>query len=645
MAPDALRLRFGGALVEQLGAQLYPSATATVAELISNAWDADATKVWVTIPFAQAWTSTTEIVVVDNGHGMTRTEAQDAYLIVGRKRRLELGDKSRGGRAVHGRKGIGKLAAFGTAGILDCTTRANGETTAFRLDYDEIRKLDPDKDYEVEDLPSGPALCAPDGTVLESGTRIRLTRLRLKRSLSEDSFLQSMSRRFALGQTEMTVEINGARLQRFDIPVQFKFPRDGAPDGVTVDSDGWGTETLDGQPIRWWIGFTAAPLPDETLQGISILARGKMAQRPFKFERTQGTEGQLGQEYLVGEVQADWLDHGVDIEDDLIQSNRDQLQLEDRRLDPLMAWGRARLAWALRERNKLRQNANLKAFDQNAGLTDLLSDFTKAERTRYFRVAQVVSRLPEVDTDDVVDMMKQVINAQSDLAVRQMMEDIENLDLPVQEEMWRLVRNFGLIDARRNATLIEARLATIAKLASAVAEGMTEVPHLHEIVRKDTWLLDPRWHFLDDEVDIKSLDIDFDPELDENGQRLDFLFALRPRPPAEVDQIVVVEIKRGHYESGKLRRVTETEIDKFHGYVVSVVDHYSKGSRPPAVHGLMVAQDYSAKADRKRRTFERVPAPTFIFKTWDTVIDETRRMHEGWLAVSQRRSDEPETDA
>ena len=43
--PPDLELRFGGRLVEQLGAQMYPSATATVAELISNAWDADAENV------------------------------------------------------------------------------------------------------------------------------------------------------------------------------------------------------------------------------------------------------------------------------------------------------------------------------------------------------------------------------------------------------------------------------------------------------------------------------------------------------------------------------------------------------------------------------------------------------------------------
>ena len=131
LAREPLALKFVGALVEQLGAQMYPSATATVAELISNAWDADARNVWVHIPFGQSWTEAGEIVVVDDGHGMTREQTQRRYLVVGRKRRLEDNGNTEGGRLVHGRKGIGKLAAFGTAKVLDCYTVRDRQTTAF----------------------------------------------------------------------------------------------------------------------------------------------------------------------------------------------------------------------------------------------------------------------------------------------------------------------------------------------------------------------------------------------------------------------------------------------------------------------------------------------------------------------------------
>ena len=104
MRQEPLKLRFSGALVEQLGSQLYPSATASVAELVSNAWDADANNVWVEIPFGTSWTPDGEIVVLDDGHGMTRRQAQAMYLVVGRKRRLTDQGKTPKGRLVHGRR-------------------------------------------------------------------------------------------------------------------------------------------------------------------------------------------------------------------------------------------------------------------------------------------------------------------------------------------------------------------------------------------------------------------------------------------------------------------------------------------------------------------------------------------------------------
>ena len=333
MNQEPLKLKFVGALVEQLGAQLYPSATATVAELISNAWDADANNVWVTIPFGQSWNTGGVIEVLDDGHGMTREQAQSQYLIVGRKRRLEDGGMTPNGRLVHGRKGIGKLAAFGTAEILDCYTVQQGKIVSFRLDYNEIRKKEPGADCEVEETVCTEPLSSPDDSTIPNGTRIRLSSLRLKRAISEDQFMRSMSRRFAIDQTMMRVFINGNQLQRFDMDLEFRFPKDGQPAGYPgqVEADGWGSESLsNGKPVRWWIGFTPKPLEAEYLRGVSILGRGKLLQRPFMFERAQGVRGQLGQEYVVGEVVANWLDTGADIEDDLVQTNRDQLQLAAR---------------------------------------------------------------------------------------------------------------------------------------------------------------------------------------------------------------------------------------------------------------------------------------------------------------------------
>ena len=633
---DDLVLRFGGSLVEQLGAQMYPSVTATVAELISNAWDADAKNVWITIPFDSGWTSKSEILVIDDGNGMTRQMAQDAYLIVGRRRRLTpLGALSEGGRSVHGRKGIGKLAAFGTAGILECSTVRNGERTDFLMDYNALRKLHPTADYHVQPIAAPAPLTTPENSVLSHGTRIRLRDLRLMRAVSKDQFLTSMSRRFALNQDDMKVLINGDdTLTSFNIKTEFRFPKDGVPGDDIIVEDGWAKEIVDGKPVRWWIGFTALPLEEDQQKGVSILASGKLAQRPFQFERSQGTEGQLGQEYLVGEVVADWLD---EIEDDLIQSNRDQLQLEDQRLVEFLEWGRRRLAWALRQRAKLKREKSLAEFEAGAEVEALLEAYTATEKKRLLGVAKAISRIPEIDKAGITSAMRSVVDAQADRAVREMMEQIEQQDDAMQERVWQLVHEFGLVDARRTLSIVEARLATIRKLKVAVETGAREVPDLHNIVLNDPWLLDPRWNLLDDEVDLTDLGVQFEPEEDEKGNRLDFLFGLAPHPPAPMDEVVVVEIKRGSDATGNIRKANDSEVNKFHGYVLAVQEHHARSSERVTVRGLMIAQGYTSNADLLRKSLEGNPSVDLSFKTWHRVIGDTERMHTGWLEVSKER--------
>ena len=639
-AQEPLKLKFVGALVEQLGAQMYPSATSTVAELISNAWDADARHVWVSMPFGESWESSSEITVIDDGHGMTREQAQSQYLVAGRKRRLTDGGTTQSGRLVHGRKGIGKLAAFGTANILDCYTARDDEITSFRMEYDDIRKREPGEDCPLKEDIDREQLTNPEGVALDHGTRIRLSDLRLKRAISEEQFMKSMSRRFAVDQAEMEVFINGTRLERFDMDVEFKFPTAKYMPidvEVIIGDDGWGTETLDnGEEVRWWIGFTPRPLEAEYLRGISILGRKKMLQRPFMFERAGGVSGQIGQEYLVGEVEANWLDQGTDIDEDLIQTNRDQLQVEDDRLDALMQWGRRRIRWALERRLELRREKAVKDVE-SPDIQDLLNDFTPSERRILTEIAGKAAEIGQPDGNEIRTFMVEVVNAQRDRAVRELMERVRIEDDGFQTTFWGLVREFSLIDARKNLTIIEARLRTIERLEQAVRAGATEVPELHEIIKKFPWLLDPRWNLMGDEIDPESLGESYTYTVDdETGDRIDFLFALQPSPPIDPDELLVVEIKRGRKRDGRIHRVTQGEVNKFHSYVLGVLNNLSEvRSAPPRVNGLMIADRYSDRAALIKNNLQSLQTPKLEFKTWQDVVENTRRLHTGWLAVTR----------
>ncbi len=492
-SPPDLELKFGGRLVEQLGAQMYPSATATVAELISNAWDADARNVWVNMPFGD-WADG-EIVVVDDGIGMGLDEAGNYYLIVGRNRRSNGQQRTEGGRLIHGRKGIGKLAAFGTASVLEVTTKkAGSDPVSFRLDYDKIRRQDPTSPYKVEtstDL--GPLVDPLTGRALEHGTRIRLSGLRLKRRLNADRFRSSMSRRFALNDHEMSVHINGQPLAKFELDVELRFPPDRVPDEAELDGD-WVVEELsNGREVRWWMGFTAKPIKDEAERGVSVIVRGKLAQRPFMFEAGGGTTGQLGQEYLVGEVIADWIDdENVTSGDDTdyIQSNRDQLQLEDEDLRPFLEWGRRRVRWALAARGEFKRDLRKKRLEKNKKLQKLLDGRPSRERAALNRVADAVGRLPEVSEQQIVDVMSAVVGVRDQETARALAQDIV-LDGADSGRLWGLLSELSELDARSTQALLAARVEALAQLRDV--DVSDESAAIVELLRSGPALLDPGW--------------------------------------------------------------------------------------------------------------------------------------------------------
>jgi hypothetical protein len=93
--------------VDKLGVRLYDTASAVVAELVANGYDADADEVTIRLPFAtqlakrdpkkkNRWIDEgLSIEVEDDGHGMTPKEASEYGLIdqVVSPRALRHGDR------------------------------------------------------------------------------------------------------------------------------------------------------------------------------------------------------------------------------------------------------------------------------------------------------------------------------------------------------------------------------------------------------------------------------------------------------------------------------------------------------------------------------------------------------------------------
>ncbi|MBI9019020.1 MAG: ATP-binding protein [Phycisphaerae bacterium] len=123
------KLNIDPRILELLGPNLYTNIYYVLAELIANAYDADAKNVYIIA-------NKDDIRIEDDGHGMSYEAGDiDNYLNVARVSRISEVDSltKSGSRRKMGRKGVGKLAALSVSANVDVLTVAKGEKSGFIL--------------------------------------------------------------------------------------------------------------------------------------------------------------------------------------------------------------------------------------------------------------------------------------------------------------------------------------------------------------------------------------------------------------------------------------------------------------------------------------------------------------------------------
>ena len=121
------------ALLRELGEALVGQPHIALAELVKNAYDADATRCHVTV-------DQDEIIVEDNGHGMSEQEFLRYWMTIGTRNKQDTGTSRTFKRQVTGSKGVGRLAAQFLAHQLEMTTVPEAATRrqlVAEVDWDE----------------------------------------------------------------------------------------------------------------------------------------------------------------------------------------------------------------------------------------------------------------------------------------------------------------------------------------------------------------------------------------------------------------------------------------------------------------------------------------------------------------------------
>jgi len=302
MKSKKLKMSFDPHTIEHLGVKMYSVLPNAIAELIANAYDAEAKVVNVVLKEDEGEKS---ISVIDDGVGMTFQEINNNFLRIGRKRRKEDNGMSPNGiRKVTGRKGLGKLAFFGIGDTINIETKKDGKWD------DLINSKTPEYEphFDISD-------CARE----ETGTMIELKDLKRKSAFDKQGLAISLSKLFNFFDESFKVYISYNGDDELQIDDKLKYNNlDKQIEWIFPENRDISNDYLNNKHVSGLIMATEKPLKPG-LRGVTLFAHGRLVNAPEFFGVGESSHGYS---YFTGWLNVDFVD---ELEEDVISTDRQSL--------------------------------------------------------------------------------------------------------------------------------------------------------------------------------------------------------------------------------------------------------------------------------------------------------------------------------
>lgn len=633
---EPLKLDICYAILENLGISLYQKPVDVISELVANAWDADATEVQIEID-----SSSKTISVSDNGIGMTYEDCQSGYLQAGRNRRVaSQSDTTAKGRKVLGRKGIGKFAGFGiTEKILVTTCSAQGsEVVSFALD---ASRMDPNA--SVTDVNIVTDTTIRDRTPADQqGTSIRLEGCRVVfENDAARSLRTGLSRRFVLDSLmppgdsfSMFVNSRGIDTGFEGEHFEYLYPRDltleqrGAYQITAVTDDGWAVSEVDGNRIEWRLGFYEKTIDDPELQGVSIFARGKLAQAPFFFDRAGGSSSDFASAYMTGQMRMDFVDDDMN----LISPERQRINFDDPRIKGIKQWGQKTLDGLSRLRKESKTSKRTQElFSKDGRVGKRLATMGKTEQRQLKNILTTMAAFPALSKSRCEDWGLQVINAFENGRLYLMMEELSSEEEFDDSKLFDILKEAGMLTDLQVAEAIKTKILVIAELKKRVGDWENE-NSLRDYIAQHPWLVSPELETALKETSLLNTikrelgtdDLDFDPNELYQG-RIDLLLK------TATTYTLVEFMKPG-------KRLDFDHVNRIERYVVDLARHLEYNSGYHFGAALVVADVNSnpslAEIMRDREKSSR----PIRFRSWDAFLNDCESIYREQIAIYKERN-------
>ncbi len=665
MADEPLKFHIELNVLNHLGIGLYSSTPSVVTEIIANAWDADATKVEITLD-----PDNDRIVVEDSGHGMTRTDVQSKFLRVGYSRRTHEPTKemSRSGkRRVMGRKGIGKLAMFSLANWITIITRAEGEdAVAFSINVTDLRT----QAAAAETVAEYPVQAAevPADFTMAHGTRIVLTELNTRINKTQKFLRPRLARRFGVFSDSFHVRLNEQDIKRSDAgyygDVQFLWCFDETTKSEIVplattlasytDVNGTTLPCFEFMPKQIAVepteadantpslhvgGFIASvdkPLKlgkgDESLNRISVFANGRLFQEDILPELG---DARYFNSYLVGEIHADFLDQD---EVDRATASREAIRHDDDRFQALRrhlgtVFPRIRDQW-----DEWRAAQGYKNTpDRNLHIEEWINAMKdKRDRKLADKLMVSIGKL-NINNDEARDtdakryLYRSAIVGFEKLRARNQLDDLEKITDVTSPEFQAIFASLDDIEESYYLEIVRSRLEIIRKFDDEIVDAKKQEKVAQNYLFDHLWLLDPSW---DRVMGSEQMEVTLTAELkracpnEEVGARLDIAYR------TTAGRHVIIELKRpgSSVRADKLETQGRKYLEAVEGWYREHPDMAGLGGRLPPIDVYFLVERAPELNDRESKSWA---AYNLRVLTYKGLIANARMSYQSYLDIRQ----------
>ena len=609
---EKLKISFDINLIEHLGIKLYSTIPPMIAELVSNAWDADAHNVY--LKFINE--PQKRIEIVDDGHGMNFSELNESFLKIGRNRRVSLGnDKTPSGRNVLGKKGLGKLSMFGIGKNIEVSTVKSGIENRFVMNFNKLKEKSEEHMYEPEIIKHDVLTDEHDGTT------IIITEIGRKTDFNIGSIRNNLLKRFKIFSDDFIVHINDdpeleikANLLLED-KCQFKwnFPTDFEADFAAKEENlelyNFGVE----KKVVGTIMTSETPISNEE-QGIVLYSRNKLVNENDKFN-SRGNDNFF--QYMFGSFDVDFVDADKTI--DNCSTDRKSLawdNYENEELDSLHKLLCKIVDFTQKKwREKRSKEKEIKVTELGVDVEKWLNSLNQTEKGLAKKLTSAILENDKIDEETSAEYISTIKDMYGFQGFKDFTQKLSDLDSLGNENAIKLLTDWKNIEDKEYAKIAMGRIETINQFEKFINEDASETKVIQKFLEEFPWLLDPKMSKFEREVTYSELLKKKFPEIDvpEHNRRLDFLCN------NDAGIIHIIELKRPSVKIG------DKQLNQIRDYVAFFKTLYP--SKADSVVGFLISNNITTEPN-EQITIKALESQKIYVRTYTELLTEAREYNK-----------------